>query len=311
MTLAMVFPGMGPSRFADIGKFLLVNPHARALVTAADQRLGYPLVARLRDNDSDAYSEYAQVGFMISCLALAGWAGDELGVRCEYVTGPSFGQKPLTAFAGCLPVDDAIWMTAALARCMAEFFATEHTDVVTHSFVRTPAESLREILAELDAQGEWHEISCHVDQDFYMVSLRERNLDWLQARIRRLGGLPLYTMRPPLHVGMFGALRRKAEDEVLGTLPFADPAWPVVSDHDGSVLTTGEQVRTMLLDGIVQPMRWPGVVDRLRRLGVDTVCVAGPDSLFGRVGVTKDNFEVIAANPRLAMLARRRDPADR
>jgi [acyl-carrier-protein] S-malonyltransferase len=296
---------MGPTRFADVGKFLLTNPVAGRLVAAADARLGYPLLDRFADAEGD-YSEYAQVGFMVSCLALAQWAGDELGVRPEVCAGPSFGGKPLAAFVGSLPFAEAVWMTARLARCMAEFFATEHRDVVTQSFVRTPARQLGEVLAELDRRGEWHDISCYLDDDFYMVSLRERNVEWLQSAIRRVGGLPLYTMRPPMHSRAFGALRRKAEDEVLGDLPFADPQPPVVADQDGAVVRTGDGIRAMLLDSFDHPMRWPAVVASLRRLAVGTVCVAGPDSLFGRVGCTTSNFEVLAVNPRLALLPRRR-----
>src|SRR5262245_22818796 len=183
MGTAIVFPGMGPVRFADLGKFLLINPIARRLVAVADARLGYSLVDRLRETDGD-YSEYAQVAFMVSCVALAEWAQDELGVKPDLCAGPSFGEDLLTAFAGCLPFPDAVWMTARLARCTAEFFRTEHSDVVTFSFVRTPADGLAEALAELDERGEWYEISCYIDEDLHMVSLREKNLDWLQQAIR-------------------------------------------------------------------------------------------------------------------------------
>jgi [acyl-carrier-protein] S-malonyltransferase len=305
---ALIFPGMGPTRFADLGKFLLLNPYARRLVAVADERLGGSLLDGLRASETD-YTEHAQVSFMISCLALAEWAHDELGVTPQYATGPSFGQKALTAYAGCLPVADAVWMTAQLARCLDEFFATEYQDVVTFSFVRTPADRIGEVLADLERRGEWYDVACHVDEDFYMVTLRERDADWLAQQVRRIGGLPLYTMRPPMHSGAFTALRNRAEDEVLGGLTFAAPAIPVVGDLDGEVVHTGDAVRTMLLDSIVRPMRWPDVVATLRRLDVATVCVAGPDSLFGRVGVTTRNFEVVAANPRLALQPRPRSAA--
>jgi [acyl-carrier-protein] S-malonyltransferase len=300
LATAMVFPGMSPARFADVGRFMLINPHARKLAAAAGARLGYPLIERFRDDEGE-YSHAAQVAFMVNCLALAEWAGEELGIEPQVCTGPSFGEKPLSAFSGALPFEEAVWMTAELARCMDEFFDTEYRDVVTHSFVRTPRERLDEILADLDGRGEWHDISCYIDDDFHMVSLRERN--------RSAGGLPLYTMRPPMHSSAFGALRRKAEDEVLGGLAFADPRLPIVADQDGTVIRSGEGVRAMLLDSFVRPLRWPDVVASLLRLGVGTVCVAGPDSLFGRVAATTSNFEVVAANPRLALLPRRRGAA--
>lgn len=299
---ALVFPGMAPLRFADVGKFLVLDPFARDLLARADARLGYPLLTRFREDDS-AYSEYAQVAFFVSCVALARWAREELGVEPAMATGPSFGEKPLAAHVGALPFDDAVWLTARIARLLAEYFATEHHDVVTHSFVRVPGDRLAEALADLD---DWWEISCHVDHDFHMVSLRERHLEWLERVIRANGGLSLYTMRPPMHCAAFGPLRRRAEDEVFGGLTFADPAIPVVADQDGSLVTTGEGMRTMLLDSFVEPMRWPSVVATLRRHGIGRVCVAGPDSLFGRVALTRNTFEVLAVDPALTMRPRQR-----
>ncbi|MFG2905523.1 ACP S-malonyltransferase [Kitasatospora sp. NPDC048286] len=302
---AMVFPGMGPATFDDVGRFMVANRFARELVTVADEVLGYSLVDAFREAEGD-YSEAAQVAFLVNCLASADWAQDALGVEAEAVLGPSFGEKAAVAFAQSLSMPEAVRMTAELARCMDEYFSQEHTDIVVLSFVRTPEEKLGEILAELDEQGEWHDISCYIDEGFYMLSLRESRVEWMQQRLRAIGGMPLYTMRPPLHSGAFAGLRDKAEREVLSTLHFTDPKLPVVADQDGALLTTAEQVRTMLLDSIVRPLRWPDAVAGLKRLGVERVCVAGPDSLFGRVPCTTGNFEVVPANPRLAMTPRRR-----
>jgi [acyl-carrier-protein] S-malonyltransferase len=65
-------------------------------------------------------------------------------------------------------------------------------------------------------------------------------------------------------------------------------------------------MRAMLLDSFVKPLRWPRVVDALKRQGVGHVCVCGPDSLFGRVRCTTGNFEVLAVNPGLALMPPRR-----
>ncbi|MFF4621879.1 ACP S-malonyltransferase [Nonomuraea jabiensis] len=300
---AIVFPGMGPVQFADVAGFMRGDPAARRLIAAADEVLGYSLVDRFQESQGD-YSEAAQVAFMVNCVALADWAERTLGVEPSVCVGPSFGGKAAAAYSGALSFEDAVRMTAGLARCTDDYFAHEHRDIVTHSFVRTPEPRLREVLAELDERGEWYDLSCYIDHDFHMLSLAERQVEWLQQRVRAIGGLPLYTMRPPMHSAAFQPLRRRAEEEVFDGLRFADPRLPVVDDHDGAVLTTGDGVRTMLLDGFVRPLRWPEVVAALRRLEVARVCVSGPDSLFGRVAVTRENFEVTPVNPRLAMMPR-------
>lgn len=112
-----------------------------------------------------------------------------------------------------------------------------------------------------------------------------------------------------MHCAAFGPLRDHVEREVLAGVRFSDPEIPVVADQDGALLSSAAGVRAMLLDGFVRPVRWPAVVDTLRRLQVGTLYVAGPDAMFGRVGCTSRNFDVVAAGPRLALQPRRRTAA--
>jgi [acyl-carrier-protein] S-malonyltransferase len=305
---AMVFPGMGPSRFEDLAKFLLINPLARKLVASADDILGYSLLDRYRDTAGD-YSEYAQIAFLVTCLAMARWSEETLGARPEVCAGPSFGGKAAAAYSGALTFPEAVLLTARLARCEEEYFAREHRDVVTQSFVRMPEDRLAGVLRELAEQGEWYDMSCYIDDDFFMVSLREGRLEWFQRRLRASGGFPLYTMRPPMHSAAFAPLRDRVERAVVADLRFADPSIPVIADQDGALLNSADGVRTMLLDGFVRPVRWPAVVATLQRLRIGTLYVAGPDSIFGRVGCTNRRFDVVAANPRLALQPQRRPAA--
>ncbi len=302
---AIAFPGISPCRFEDVGRFLLVNPMARRLTATADETLGYSLVDRFREAEGE-FTEYERVAFLVICLALASWAEESVDMRPDICVGPSFGGTPAAVYSGALSFPDAVWLTARWSHYLAEYFATEHADVVTQSFARTPADQLAEILVELDEQGEWYEIACHVDEDFSMLSLRESRLDWLHRSLRARGGLPLYTMRPPMHSAAFAPLRATIERELVSGLRFDDPDIPVVSDHDGAVLTTAGEIRTLLLDGIVRPVRWPRAIETLRHHGVGTLYVSGPDALWGRVKCTRQSFDVTTLTPRMALTPRRR-----
>ncbi|MEU3457841.1 ACP S-malonyltransferase [Micromonospora sp. NPDC006766] len=296
---------MGPVAFDEVSRFMVANAFARRRVAEADEVLGYSLVRRYRETPGE-YSEAAQLAFLVNCLALADWHADQNDVRPAVVTGASFGGKAAAVWAGALSFADAVRMTAGFARLMTDYFATSHTDVVTQSCARTAPDRLREILAELDEAGEWYDISCYVDDDFTMLSLREHRVEWLAQRLRSIGGLPLYTLRPPMHSSVFGELRRRAEAEVVADMRFADPQIPLVADLDGGLRGTAAEVREWLLDGFVRPVRWPAVVATLRGLGVGTLRVAGADSLFTRVPCTTKAFTVVGASPRTVMQPRRR-----
>lgn len=290
---ALVFPGMGPSRFSEVGRFLLLDPYARRRLAEADEALGTSVFDRFREATED-YSEYSQVAFLVNSMALADRAEDTLGIRPDLCVGPSFGQKAAAAYVGSLPFAEVVRLTVQLARLEEEFFSREYTDVVTHSFVRTPGERLEEILAEFGGRGGWYDMSGYLDGDFHMLSLRERDLDDFKALISKAGGYSMYSMSPPVHAASFSALRRQAEEEVFASYRLADPKLPVVTDQDGTVIRTAEEMRTMMLDTFDRPIDWPSVVATLKSSGVSRVCVAGPDNLFHRLDCTKKNFEVVA-----------------
>ncbi|MFK4106531.1 ACP S-malonyltransferase [Streptomyces sp. NPDC019531] len=288
---------------------MLINPIARKMVSAADEVLGYSLVDRYRESEGD-YSEYAQVAFLVNCVALAAWAEETLEVRADVCAGASFGGKAAAVHTGALDFADAVWMTAEMARCEEEYFAREYRDAVTHSFTRTPADRLAEIRAELVERGVWNEISCYIDDDFFMLSLDRAEVEALNERLRAVGGLPLYSMHPPMHCSAFTELRERIERDVVDKLSFRAPAVPLIADQDGRVVDAAEGVRTMLLDGYTMPVRWPDVVSGLRRQGAGRLYVCGSDRLFGRVSVTTRTFgTVTGVDPRMAMAPRRRSTA--
>lgn len=162
MTAALVFPALSPIRRGELGTFLMIHPIARRLRREADDALGYHLGEALADAPpDDDYAEPVQVAVLVASLALAEWAEQRLGAAPEYVVGPSFGERAALAYTGALPFADTVRLVDEIARVERHYFATEHRDIVTHSFVRVPQEHLGELLAALD----WHEISVRMDTD--------------------------------------------------------------------------------------------------------------------------------------------------
>jgi [acyl-carrier-protein] S-malonyltransferase len=292
---ALVFPGMAPGKFSELTKFLVLDACARQRVAEADDVVGYSILDAYADGEDD-YSAAAQLAFLVSCVALA----DSLTFRPDAVTGVSFGQKAAAVYSGALSFTDAVRLTAIQADCEAEYFASQHQDVVTHTVMRVPEDGWRTALGELS----WYEISGVVDDGFHMISLHEGELEEFTRRISAVGGYSLYTMRPPVHAPAFEALRHRASAAAFGDCPLRDPEIPLVTDQDGTVVTTAAEVRTMLLDTFDRPIDWPSVTASLHRLDVTELHFCGTDNLFSRVPRAKE-FKVVAHNPKLALKPRR------
>ncbi|MFF9898013.1 ACP S-malonyltransferase [Streptomyces longispororuber] len=297
---AVVFPGMGPSRFTDVGKFMMIDPFVRKRLAAADEALGRSVLDGFRAQGED-FGEFAQVAFFINSVALADRAVENGGLRADLCVGFSFGQKAATAFSGALPFPEAVRLTYELALCEQRFFQEQYQDLVTLTITRVPEPALTEVLAELTERGEFHEVSGLLDEGMHMITLREPVLESFQRRISAVGGYSLYSMKPPAHCRVLTGLRARAEEEVLGAVDLADPELPVVADHDGSLVTTADGLRTLLLDTFDHPVRWHPVVDTLRAHGVTTAHVTGPDRLLHRLDVTTRHFDVVALGPEQAL----------
>ncbi|WP_217145659.1 ACP S-malonyltransferase [Streptomyces sp. AC627_RSS907] len=301
MTDAIVFPALSPVRRKDLGTFLMIHPYARRRLAEADEALGYHLADALADAPDDDYAEPVQVAVLVACLALAEWAGERLGAAPEFCAGPSFGERAALAYTGALPFADTVRLVDEIARTERRYFAAEHRDVVTHSFVRVSEERLHPLLAGLD----WHDVSGRLDADFHMVSLREPELDGFKSAISAAGGYSLYTMRPPAHTSLFSGVRALMED-VYARYTLSAPRVPVVSYQDGTVLTDPEALRTALLDGFVNPIRWVDTVRSLRDLGVDRLWITGPDAMLSRLRTTADTFDVELCDLRRVLVRPRR-----
>ncbi|GAA4003676.1 ACP S-malonyltransferase [Allokutzneria multivorans] len=304
MSTAIVFPGMGPSRFSEVGRFMMVSPYARRRLAEADAALGFSVLEALRES-GDGYTAASQVAFVVNSLAMADWAEDVLGERPELCVGPSFGERAAAAYSGALPFAELVRLTAELAECELEYYRTEHSDLVSQFIVRTPLAGLHEVLAGMTERGEWHEISAYFDEDVHLVTMAEEHLDGFKRHVRDLGGYSLTTMSPPAHAQVLQPLRKRVQDEVFPRFSFTPPALPVISDQDGSLVTTGTDVRTLLVDSVVNQVHWGHITRTLLERGVTRLCVAGPDLLIHRLGTLKKTFELVSVGPKDAMRPRR------
>jgi [acyl-carrier-protein] S-malonyltransferase len=296
--VAVAFPGMGSSTFAEVGRFMVLDRYARRRTALADEVLGRSLLEGFRAAEG-VYDVNAQVAFLVNSLALADRAEQELGLRPDFCVGASVGQRAAAAYVGALDFADAVRLTVDLVRCEDEYFAGEPDDLVTHCFVRVPGPEFLALVEERAARGDWIEISGHLDEGAYLVSLRAALLDELIAAVRALGGYSMQTMRPPVHAQRFAPLRVQAA-EVFARYPLAEPSLPVIADQDGRRIGSAAELQTMLLDTFDQPIHWPAVVGALKDEGVSTLYVTGPDLLFHRLDVTAGNFDVIPVTPKTA-----------
>ena len=289
--IALVCPGMGQLDQASIMRQLLITPMGRTVLQEATAVLAQNPCDQWRSDDAN-YSPAAQTCFFLSCLALALQMRAELDVDPALIVGPSFGVRVATVAAGALSLEDGIKLTAGMTTVMEDWFTASQDDLVTQSFARLAEEPREKLLEELHSEGYYAEVSCLADHDLVLITVDEVALNELINRGREAGAMPLYTMKPPMHASRLSGLRDEIAERVLPELEFRDPLIPIVSDIDGSLITTGKSVHALLLQSIDHMVNWLKVCDALEQQSIDQLWVAGQDGLFTRAPVTSRRWPV-------------------
>ncbi|WP_433269963.1 ACP S-malonyltransferase [Actinosynnema sp. CS-041913] len=206
-------------------------------------------------------------------VALALLAYEELRRRVELpgdtvVAGHSVGELAAAAIAGVLSTDDAVALAAVRGAEMAAACALEPTGMAA---VLGGEED--QVLARLDELGL---VGANRNGAGQIVAAGAVDaLDKLaenppeRAKIRRLqvaGAFHTRYMAPAEE-----ALRARA-----ATIAVADPTLPLLSNADGAVVTSGDDVRNRLISQVTRPVRWDSCQATLGERAVSAVVELPP-----------------------------------
>nr|MDT0660480.1 ACP S-malonyltransferase [Micromonospora sp. DSM 115978] len=306
MRSVVLFPGLAPTSFAAIGDFLESSGPGRRRVAAADEVLGYSLLAAFRDAEPGPgqWAVY-DCAYLACTLALAdhlhdqfdgpaGFAGDpgQPPVACA---GLSFGGFPAAVYAGGVDYAEAIRLVSRSAERQARYLATWPEPAGCHFFYRLDRAAVEEIVAELRAAGRWIEISADLGLSVHAVSGSMPTLELVRQRVSERGGSPIYTMDRPQHCAAMAELRDELGEQVYSGVRFRAPAVPVVSDVDGALVRTAMQLSWSLLQGWTEPVHIQVTLDALARQRIERVYLVGPRTMFGRL--LGDLFDVVVVSP--------------
>lgn len=292
-TSAVVFPGISLSNHAAVGRFMSSDPFVARRLVEVRRVLGYRLLERFAKAGHE-YGETSQLAFFVNCLALADQAEARMDMKADLCVGPSFGQLAAACHTGALSFAEGVALVSEIARCEEAYFAEHHRDLVTHFFFRTPEDGLRTILREMEDRGDWYDMSSYLGDGFFGITLSSDLVEAFGARIRAIGGVPLYSLFPAVHCSAFGELREHVA-RILSRAPIDAPRIPLISDQDGSTITTAAGIRALIMDGYVRPVRWKSAVDALAGAGVTKVWIPGPASVFDRL--VRTCFDVVSVSP--------------
>lgn len=298
MSVVLFFPGLTPTRYDAIERFVTTQEHAKRRFAEADEVLGYPLLDAYRDASIYEW-EVFECGFMALALALADWAEERYGATPELCGGQSYGEVMAAVWAGTLSYPDALRLMSRSVVVEQDWFSSLDEPLGCHFFYRLPIETVERLVGEFRAGGDWIELSVAFDASVHAVSASLRTLERFEQRVREEGGFPFYTVNRAEHCSAVAGLRERLDREVYRTVEWRTARIPVISDVDGRTLREGEEIRRDLLDGWTTPVHWSTVLRGIRSAGGREVWIPGPRNMYARI--TAREFPTKVITPRTAL----------
>ncbi|TJY43224.1 ACP S-malonyltransferase [Cohnella pontilimi] len=301
--IAFVFPGQG-AQAVGMGKDAYEQfEDARSVFDRADAVLGFPLTKLVFEGPEEELRLTAntQPALLAASVALLE-VYKKQGVKPDFVAGHSLGEYSALVAAGVLDFEDAVRLVRARGQFMEQAVpAGQGGMAAVLGAEREPLEALCRDVSSAVGLVELANVNCPGQ---IVVSGSAEGVAAVVERGKEAGAkrvIPL-EVSGPFH----SSLMQPAADRLAGELAkaeFRNTSVPVVANVTAQPVTSGEEIRGLLVKQVVSPVLWEDTVRRLLAEGVDTFVEIGSGTvLAGLIRKVEKSAKVISMNTAAAAL---------
>jgi [acyl-carrier-protein] S-malonyltransferase len=287
--MALLAPGQGAQKPGMFSPWLELDGVAER-VAAWSESTGLDLARLGTTATAEEIQDTAITQPLVVALSLIAFG--ELRKRFELpvgtpVAGHSVGELAAAAMAGVFSADDAVTMAAVRGREMSAACALEPTGMAA-----VMGGDPEEVISWL---GEFDLVGANINGAGQIVAAGSRSsLEKVSAAARP--GIKVIALKVAgaFHTS-YMAPAEAALREWAGGVTVADPALPLLSNADGTVITSGTEELTRLIAQVTKPVRWDRCMATLAGLGVTATVELPPAGALS--GLVKRELKGTATVP--------------
>ncbi len=273
-TMAWVFPGQGAQHVGMGADLADQSATARAIFTAADEALGFPLSALCFGGPEDELTrtvntQPALVAHGIAALLAACEAGT-ISERPAFVAGHSLGEYAALIAAGAVGFDDGVRLVRERGRLMQEACDAEPGTMA--AILGLDPAALQPICDEHAASICNINAPGNITLGGTVAAVEAASAAASEAGATRV--VPL-TVSGAFHTPLMAAAAEGLRGALTG-VAFADPHTPVVSNVTATPMTDASGFAVELVNQVTKPVLWADSVAAMQAAGVTRLIEFGP-----------------------------------
>ena len=282
-SVAFLFPGQG-SQAVGMGAGLRAADAALFddWMHRAEAASGLPIARYALEGPATALmaTEVAQPALFALSLAIAETAGS-MGVRPSLVAGHSLGEYTAAVVAGALAADDGIRLVVERGRLMAA--AQRCQPGAMGVVLGLPLDAVEAVCREARVHGIVAVANVNSPRQVVVSGVAPAVSAAVELAGVRGGVARLLPVGGAFHSEMMATVQTRL-GRLAATMTWRDAQVPLVSNSDGSLLTSAGAIRDALIGQVTRPVRWTDCMETMLALGCRHFLELGPGRVLTGLG---------------------------
>ena len=291
MSKAYLFPGQG-SQFVGMGKDLYEsNPEAAKYFDEADEILGFSLKEIMFEGPEEKLkqTEFTQPAIFLHSVALF----KTLDTNPDMVAGHSLGEFSALVASGAVSFEDALRIVRRRGELMQQ--AGEQNPGTMAAVIGMDDEAVENVCAEAAEASGKEVIAANYNCPGQLVISGYKEAVEKAVELAKENGARLAKLLP-VSGAFHSSLMQPAYDglkEQLEQLEISEPICPIYSNYTAEATTDTEEIRSNLLNQLLNPVRWTQTLNNMSENGADSFIEMGPGKVLqGLVKRTLKGVEI-------------------
>lgn len=281
MRMVYIFAGQGAQHVGMGTEIADRHEGARELYSRASAVLGFDLLELCRTGPPDflQQTENAQPAILVTSLACLAAAHNL--PRPVAAAGLSLGEYTALVAAGALALEDAVMLVHRRGIFMREATAERETGML--AVTGLDDEQVEALCQEVTALGVCQLTNYNAAKQVVIGgdALAVKRAAELASDAGALAIHPL-AVSGAFHTSLMQPAAERLK-EALRLVPISDPAFPIICNVTGKLVQGADEIRRLLVEHVVSPVRWEQSIRSLAREGADTFVEFGPTRTLSRL----------------------------
>lgn len=295
MKIAFMFPGQG-SQTIGMGKDIYEKYNeAKEIYNKASEILNID-IAKLcfeREQEELNKTKNAQIAILVTSLAILEVLKNN-GINADICTGLSLGEYTALVYSGYLSFEEGLKLIQKRGHYMQTCIPKEEYKMA--AVIGTESSVIEEICKTLNEKGKFVVPANYNYSGQTVISGNKEAVEEAIELLKKQGTRKIVELKTsgPFHTSKLIEAKQLFEKE-LEKVTFSEGKIPVIKNIDGNIYTNKDNLKEILANHIISPVRFDKAIKLMEENNIDTYIEIGPGRALSGF-VKKENKEANVIN---------------